>query len=149
MGGLGEYPQVEKKSLPPRYLSNLGLFLLSVPLEPRSPKFREVTATSITLTWKPPSNAPNLGKELLGYRIYLTAKSCLNDNSNNNKDNLLNNEQEQQQQQLQRGETLREKKRRLRRLKQQQQNDPLCRSIPPVTVNSGRLTTKNVRGLCK
>ena len=46
--------------------------ILSVPLEPRSPRFSNITSRSIGLTWLPPSNAPNLGHDLLGYRIVNT-----------------------------------------------------------------------------
>ncbi|XP_040572850.2 putative receptor-type tyrosine-protein phosphatase mosPTP-1 isoform X2 [Lepeophtheirus salmonis] len=42
-----------------------------VPLEPRSPRIREISARSIELTWHPPSNARSLGSDLLGYRVYI------------------------------------------------------------------------------
>jgi len=44
----------------------------SVPLEPRAPRFDGVQSESVRLSWSPPDNAANLGRDLLGYRIYLT-----------------------------------------------------------------------------
>ncbi len=41
-----------------------------VPLEPLSPRIRNVTSRNIELTWQPPSNAASLGSDLLGYRVY-------------------------------------------------------------------------------
>ena len=46
------------------------LFIL-VPLEPLSPRIRNVTSRWIELTWQPPSNADSLGNDLLGYRVYV------------------------------------------------------------------------------
>ncbi|TRY71536.1 hypothetical protein TCAL_12498, partial [Tigriopus californicus] len=43
-----------------------------VPLEPQRPRFSNVTAQSLVLSWQMPSNARNLGSDLLGYRIYVT-----------------------------------------------------------------------------
>ena len=42
-----------------------------VPLEPLSPRIRNVTSRWIDLTWQPPSNADSLGNDLLGYRVYV------------------------------------------------------------------------------
>jgi len=42
-----------------------------VPLEPLSPRIRNVTSRWIELTWQPPSNADGLGNDLLGYRVYV------------------------------------------------------------------------------
>ena len=45
--------------------------LFAVPLEPLSPRIRNVTSRWIELTWQPPSNADSLGNDLLGYRVYV------------------------------------------------------------------------------
>ena len=45
--------------------------ILAVPLEPLSPRIRNVTSRWIELTWQPPSNAESLGSDLLGYRVYV------------------------------------------------------------------------------
>ena len=45
--------------------------ILLVPLEPLSPRLRNVTSRRIELTWQPPSNADSLGNDLLGYRVYV------------------------------------------------------------------------------
>ena len=42
-----------------------------MPLEPLSPRIRNVTSRWIELTWQPPSNAESLGNDLLGYRVYV------------------------------------------------------------------------------
>ena len=56
----------------PDSLGNLTNFSLStVPLEPLSPRIRNVTSRWIELTWQPPSNADSLGSDLLGYRVYV------------------------------------------------------------------------------
>jgi len=47
------------------------IFVKTVPLEPRGPRFDEVTASSVRLRWAPPENANELGRDLLGYRIYM------------------------------------------------------------------------------
>lgn len=46
-------------------------FFFSVPLEPLSPRIRNVTSRWIELTWQPPSNGDSLGSDLLGYRVYV------------------------------------------------------------------------------
>ena len=40
-----------------------------VPLEPLSPRIRNVSSRHLELTWAQPSNARTLGSELLGYRV--------------------------------------------------------------------------------
>ncbi len=72
---ISEYPRIQAfenpsfKAKPP-----LLLTFFPVPLEPRSPRFGAVTASSVELRWQPPANAPNLGRDLLGYRVYLTER---------------------------------------------------------------------------
>ena len=96
----------------------------SVPLEPRSPRFFNVTSRSIGLTWLPPSNARNLGPDLLGYRIYVAEKRC--GGSANANENRVAAAAEGAQ----------------RRRKR-----PRCRKIAPITINSGKTTETIVRGL--
>ena len=94
----------------------------SVPLEPRSPRFYNVTSRSIGVTWLPPSNARNLGPDLLGYRIYVAEKRC--DGANDASDNRV-------------GEGAQRRRRKR----------PRCRKIDPITINSGKTTETIVRGL--
>ena len=94
----------------------------SVPLEPRSPRFFNVTSRSIGVTWLPPSNARNLGPDLLGYRIYVAEKRCGADANDN------------------RVAAAAEGARRRRKR-------PRCRKIAPITINSGKTTKTIVRGL--
>ena len=98
----------------------------SVPLEPRSPRFFNVTSRSIGLTWLPPSNARNLGPDLLGYRIYVAEKRCGGGGANANDNRVAAAAAEGAQ----------------RRRKR-----PRCRKIAPITINSGKTTETIVRGL--
>ena len=95
-------------------------FPFSVPLEPRSPRFYNVTSRSIGVTWLPPSNARNLGPDLLGYRIYVAEKRCGGTDAAAADDN---------------------------RPRSRKKRPPRCRKIPPITINSGKTTETIVRGL--
>ena len=98
-----------------------------MPLEPRSPRFSNVTSRSIGVTWLPPSNARNLGPDLLGYRIYVAEKRC-DDGAADVPDANDNRVTE--------GAQRRRRKKR-----------PRCRKIAPITINSGKTTQTTVRGL--
>ena len=99
-----------------------------------------MSATAIELSWQPPSNANNLGTELLGYRVYLEEKcdSFGGLTWGSFRDNAFSALNIVRPSAAVEAEQRRKRKRRKR-----------CKKIPPVTINSGTTVEKIVDGLAE
>lgn len=96
-----------------------------VPLEPLSPRIRNVTSRWIELTWQPPSNAASLGSDLLGYRVYVE-ELCDANSKKKRRRRLL---------------------KRRKRLRRENDDHPKCREITPETVHGAKSTVVGFHSL--